>query len=97
MMIKRWHCAVVTMKPTLYTATGECVTPAVNWAKVAKARFMISRSLSMRRQDLSHAATRLKTGQTCLLAATADAQLLNYVAWPQATLTVDEAEKLSVL
>ncbi|SPW60299.1 putative chaperonin [Escherichia coli] len=55
------------MKPTLYTATGECVTPGRELGKGGEgAVYDIEEFVDSVAKILSHAATRLKTGQTCL-------------------------------
>lgn len=75
------------MKPTLYTATGECVTPGRELGKGGEgAVYDINEFVDSVAKIYHTPPPALKQDKLAFMAATADAQLLNYVAWPQATL-----------
>ncbi|EHV5986453.1 helix-hairpin-helix domain-containing protein, partial [Escherichia coli] len=75
------------MKPTLYTATGECVTPGRELGKGGEgAVYDIEEFVDSVAKIYHTPPPALKQDKLAFMAATADAQLLNYVAWPQATL-----------
>nr|MDK7289165.1 helix-hairpin-helix domain-containing protein [Escherichia coli] len=75
------------MKPTLYTATGECVTPGRELGKGGEgAVYDIEEFVESVAKIYHTPPPALKQDKLAFMAATADAQLLNYVAWPQATL-----------
>ncbi|HGE5926501.1 TPA: protein kinase YegI [Escherichia coli] len=75
------------MKPTLYTATGECVTPGCELGKGGEgAVYDIEEFVDSVAKIYHTPPPALKQDKLAFMAATADAQLLNYVAWPQATL-----------
>ncbi len=87
------------MKPTLYTATGECVTPGRELGKGGEgAVYDINEFVDSVAKIYHTPPPALKQDKLAFMAATADAQLLNYVACGRRQrFTVDEAEKLSVL
>lgn len=87
------------MKPTLYTATGECVTPGRELGKGGEgAVYDIEEFVDSVAKIYHTPPPALKQDKLAFMAATADAQLLNYVApGRRQRFTVDEAEKLSVL
>lgn len=75
------------MKPTLYTATGECVTPGRELGKGGEGAVYDIEEFADSVAKIYHTPPpALKQDKLAFMAATADAQLLNYVAWPQATL-----------
>ena len=75
------------MKSTLYTATGECVTPDRELGKGGEgAVYDIEEFVDSVAKIYHTPPPALKQDKLAFMAATADAQLLNYVAWPQATL-----------
>lgn len=75
------------MKLTLYTATGECVTPGRELGKGGEgAVYDIEEFADSVAKIYYTLLLALKQDKLAFMAATADAQLLNYVAWPQATL-----------
>ena len=75
------------MKPTLYTATGECVTPGRELGKGGEGAVDDIEEFVDSVAKIYHTPPpALKQDKLAFMAATADAQLLNYVAWPQATL-----------
>lgn len=75
------------MKPTLYTATGECVTPGRELGKGGEGAVYDIAEFADSVAKIYHTPPpALKQDKLAFMAATADAQLLNYVAWPQATL-----------
>ncbi len=69
------------MKPTLYTATGECVTPARELGKGGEgAVYDIEEFVDSVAKIYHTPPPALKQDKLAFMAATADAQLLNYVA-----------------
>ncbi|TGB74322.1 hypothetical protein CRI66_22555 [Escherichia sp. E4694] len=75
------------MKPPLYTATGECVTPGRELGKGGEgAVYDIEEFVDSVAKIYHTPPPGLKQDKLAFMAATADAQLLNYVAWPQAML-----------
>ncbi|EFG1984198.1 helix-hairpin-helix domain-containing protein [Escherichia marmotae] len=75
------------MKSTLYTATGECVTPDRELGKGGEgAVYDIEEFVDSVAKIYHTPPPALKQDKLAFMAATVDAQLLNYVAWPQATL-----------
>lgn len=71
------------MKPTLYTATGECVTPGRELGKGGEgAVYDIEEFVDSVAKIYHTPPPALKQDKLAFMAATADAQLLNYVAWP---------------
>ena len=86
------------MKPTLYTATGECVTPGRELGKGGEgAVYDINEFVDSVAKIYHTPPPALKQDKLAFMAATADAQLLNYRPGRRQRFTVDEAEKLSVL
>ena len=70
------------MKPTLYTATGECVTPGRELGKGGEgAVYDIEEFVDSVAKIYHTPPPALKQDKLAFMAATADAQLLNYVAW----------------
>lgn len=69
------------MKPTLYTATGECVTPGRELGKGGEgAVYDINEFVDSVAKIYHTPPPALKQDKLAFMAATADAQLLNYVA-----------------
>lgn len=69
------------MKPTLYTATGECVTPCRELGKGGEgAVYDINEFVDSVAKIYHTPPPALKQDKLAFMAATADAQLLNYVA-----------------
>lgn len=69
------------MKPTLYTATGECVTPGRELGKGGEgAVYDIEEFVDSVAKIYHTPPPALKQDKLAFMAATADAQLLNYVA-----------------
>lgn len=86
------------MKSTLYTATGECVTPDRELGKGGEgAVYDIEEFVDSVAKIYHTPPPALKQDKLAFMAATVDAQLLNYVAWPQATLHAGRGGKPSVL
>lgn len=54
------------MKPTLYTATGECVTPGRELGKGGEGAVYDINEFVDSVAKIYHTPPRLKTGQTCL-------------------------------
>lgn len=70
------------MKPTLYTATGECVTPGRELGKGGEgAVYDIEEFVDSVAKIYHTPPPALKQDKLAFMAATADAQLLNYVAF----------------
>lgn len=86
------------MKPTLYTATGECVTPGRELGKGGEgAVYDIEEFVDSVAKIYHTPPPALKQDKLAFMAATADAQLLNLSPGRRQRFTVDEAERLSVL
>ncbi|EJV7175195.1 helix-hairpin-helix domain-containing protein [Escherichia sp. 93.1518] len=75
------------MKSTIYTAAGDCVTPGHELGKGGEGTvYDINEFVDSVAKIYHTPPPALKQDKLTFMAATADAQLLNYVAWPQATL-----------